>query len=288
MAVLGIELPLHGTRATSNTLADAHTFNLLQPKATRSNFRQGALDALYITRALAEAQTTFQTAAGESISIDPDRIVYMGHSQGALVGALALPWMGESIQAAMLSAGGGQLSITAVERTDDINFPALIRSWFRFDEDEALTELHPILGIIQSLVDVTDPINYAPYWLHEPMPWVGQRPVPILVSSGILDGLTPYRSSVALAAAARIPVLFPRESAIPAVWLRGLTDTVGPLQRNTTTWGKPVTAALAQWPQGGHFVVFDNPEATWMVRDFFSTATSDTAVIQRGGLSEAK
>lgn len=280
MVVLGIEQPLHGTRATPNTLVEAHTFNLLQPTATRSNFRQGAIDILYFGSVLSEG-VTFTTDDGQAIPIDPDRVLYMGHSQGGLVGALAIPWMGRDYKGAVLSAAGGQLSITAVTRDSDFDFPALIRSWFQFEEDELLTEMHPLLGLIQHLVEITDPINYGPYWSHQDAGWKDQRPIPVLLTSGVQDELTPWNTSTALAAAARIPVAAPKKAAITPIELRGMSEQWGPLRDNVDGFAGPVTQSLAQWRNGTHYVVFERDDAALTVRTFLESALVGQATIER-------
>ena len=60
---------------------------------------------------------------------------------------------------------------------------------------------------MQTLVEVTDPVNYAPYWSSVRGPWPGHTPVPVLATSGTEDIMTPYQTSVALAAAARLPAV---------------------------------------------------------------------------------
>ena len=50
-------------------------------------------------------------------------------------------------------------------------------------------------------VEITDPINYGPFWSHQDAGWENQRPIPTLLTSGVQDELTPWRPATALAAA---------------------------------------------------------------------------------------
>ena len=267
---IGIDQPLHGTRTVLNTTApDLAHFNLVNPYASRSNFRQGALDAIYLARALAQQQVVLSTQDGESIPLDPDQVMFMGHSQGGITGAIAVPFMGDDIQSAMLSGAGGLLAIAVVHRKDPMDFAELVHGLLALDELEEVYELHPVLGLVQQLIDVSDPVNYAPYWFHEPSP-IGTAPVPVLASSGIEDAATPYMTALAMAAAARLPAVHPRASQATSLDLRGLADVYSPVVNNAVDWrGEPITAAFSQWRNGDHFVAFDDPDATAMYEEFF-------------------
>jgi hypothetical protein len=278
---VGIDQPLHGTRTVLNSTApDLAHFNLVNPYASRSNFRQGALDAIYLARALAQQHVVFSTEDGYSIPLNPDQVMFMGHSQGGITGAIAVPFMGDDIQSAMLSGAGGILAIAIVHRKDPLDFAELVHGLLALGDDEEIYELHPILGLVQQLIDVTDPVNYAPYWFHEPSP-IGTAPVPVLASSGVEDAATPYMTALAMAAAARLPAVHPRASQGNSLDLRGLTDVHSPVVYNATDWrGEPITAGFSQWREGDHFVAFDDPRATAMYEEFFvSTVQGQPTIV---------
>ena len=105
---VGIDQPLHGSRTVQNTVApDLAHFNLVNPYASRSNFRQGALDAIYLAHALADQPVTLKTDDGTPIPLNQDKIMFMGRPQGGITGAIALPFMGDDIQSAMPLGGRG-------------------------------------------------------------------------------------------------------------------------------------------------------------------------------------
>lgn len=269
---LGIDMPIHGPRGTPDTILDLHSFNVLQPDSALHIHRQGAADLLYLLHTVAEG-LTFETPDGTPVPLDPSRVVFMGHSQGGLSGALALPWMGELVDGAVLSGAGGLLAITAVERDADVDFPGLIKQLLSFAEDEELTELHPILGLVQTLVEPTDPVNYAPWWFHEDRGLHGHRPVPVLLTSGLRDEQTPSRTAEALAAAAFLPFAGERHALARGMQLRGFDTDPLPLAGNVPTHtGQPMTGGLSQWFDGDHFVVFRDPDARDLVRNFVATS----------------
>lgn len=273
---LGIDLPLHGPRGTSNTNIELHSFNVLQPDSALHMHRQAAADVLYLIQGLATSATTFRTPEGQTVRLDPSRIVVVGHSQGGITAALALPWLGSRVQGAVLSGTGGLLAITAVEREATVDFPTLIKSLLEFDEDEALTELHPVLGLIQTLVEPTDPINYARGWFHEDMGLSAAAPVPVLLTTGLQDAQTPTRTSEALASAAHMPFAGKQRTDAPGLSLRGFASTSLPLRDNVTDWsGAALTAGFSQWRNGDHFVIFRDSAARDIVRQFVASSLRD-------------
>lgn len=283
---LGIDLPLHGPRGTEDTNLSLHSFNVLQPDSALHIHRQGALDMLALLDILQRQTPTFRLPDGTEVPIDPDRVVVMGHSQGGLAGALALPWVGDTARAVMLSGAGGLLAITAIERDDDYDFPTLIRTLLGFAPDEPLTELHPVLGLVQHIVEPTDPINYAPYWFYEDRGYA-EAPAPVLLTGGVRDDATPARTAEALASAGRLPFAGTHFTRAPGSTLRGFDDTPLPQELNVTTFrGEPMTAAFAQFFDGTHYAVFEEADARDMTRTFLSTAINGTPVIDDAPLPD--
>lgn len=271
IATFGISQPLHADRATPGTDPNLHTFNYLNPESARHNFRQGALDIVYQIAVLAEQSHTF-TYEDESFSLDPDNILFMGHSQGGITGALAAPFVGDITEAFVLSGAGGGMSITLTKRKDVVDIEALIKQLLRFDNDEELTVLHPVSGLVQVLTDITDPLNYARYWVKEQANF-STAPVPVLLTEGLLDEQTPSMTSEALGAAGWLPLLDPVAHVSDAHDLLGIDQQGLPAVNNTMAWdGDPITVGLAQYPDDDHFVVFDSKAAASLVYNFLATA----------------
>jgi pimeloyl-ACP methyl ester carboxylesterase len=272
---ISFDQPLHGTRANKATDAELYTFNYQNADAGRTNHRQGAIDFIYLLHGLRTLSATFETDTGETIAIDPTQLYLMGHSQGGTTGALALPFVGEEVKAAVLSGAGGGLAITIIERKDPVDIKSLLSVLLGLEPDEALTEDHPVVGLVQTVIEVSDPINFAPYWFHSSGDWIGDKPTPTLAFSGVNDTYTPYRSAVAMAAAARMPQLEPIPEPSNAHELAGLVPTIMPAFENAVNAdGGAITAGLSAFLYGDHYVIFDEDEA---VDQYLSLLTSTRA-----------
>lgn len=281
LVTIGIDQPLHGGRATDGTDQELHSFNVLNPDSARTNFRQGALDAIYLAHALqSQPGLEFLTEEGDRIRLDTERVSFMGHSQGGLTGALAVPFFGDTVDSAVLSGVGGGLAITVVVRKDPQDFAQLLSDALQFADGEEVTDLHPVVGLLQWLVESTDPLNYGPYWYAEDGYFGDQQPTPVLVTSGLDDIQTSFLTAEALASAARMPILAPQRTQPDAFALRPLPVVNGPLSDNVTAYdGTTVGSAFTQW-NDDHFVVFDDPVAARMYRHFLMTgAQTGTPVI---------
>ena len=204
-AMVSMELPLHGERAEGRNFdIGVSTFNFLNPDAGRTNFRQGAIDILSVLSALEQGFTIPADVAGTDVDIDlkPGPVHVFGHSQGGLSAAIAMPFQ-SSDRGWILSGTGGGLTITLLERKDPVDFGALIRFLLEFDENDTLDEFHPILALIQTAVDITDPIHFSRYAeTLEQMPH-------ILVTNGCWDKQTPFKTTDAMALALNIPLVEP-------------------------------------------------------------------------------
>ena len=267
-----IDQPLHGLRATESTDPEFHSFNILNPDAARGNFRQGGLDQVFLAAAI-EAWPAFGLPTG-SVSIDTSRMVFLGHSQGGLSGSLAGPFLGQNLRGMFLSGAGGGLGQTIVYREEGVDIVAMLGTLLELDDHEQADTFHPVVALIQWLSDVTDPINYAPYWFHEAPAW-DATPLHVAMSEGVLDAYTPYQTTEALAAAGRVPLLEDVASASLAHELRDLRGQARPVSGNVQGFGEgSITAGLAQYGDQGHFAIFDDYDAVYTYMGFLLTATS--------------
>lgn len=277
---LGIDQPLHGPRNNGLPTSDLANFNILNPVSGRTNFRQGAVDALYLARALSRQATEMRLPDGAPLRLDPQAITFVGHSQGGLTGALAAPFWSGDVDATVLSGAGGLLAITVVDRKDIVDFAALVASIAQFTPDETVHELHPVLGVVQMLVEPTDPINYAPFWYADPLDHPGHTPTNILLTNGTLDANTPYRGAIALAAAGRLPPIAPRATPMPGIELRDLDDAPSPATLHASGYDRQVTSGFSQWYEGSHFVIFEEPRAADLYQTFLRSAVDDRPTLE--------
>lgn len=279
VAMFGISQPLHADRGTPETDVELDSFNFLNPEAGRCNFRQGALDQVYLAHLLTRGSLTFK--AGEiELPINTGDIAYFGHSQGGLVGAIAAPYFSEELVAAGFSGTGGGLSLTVVLRKEPFDIAALLKNLLQIPETEEMTTKHPVIGVIQMLSEVTDPLNYGSVWFAESPDWPA-RPLPIELTEGLHDADTPSVATEALAAAARIPIVGDPATDPIAMQLRGLDLYKLPTDLNATDWnGERITSGLQQFPDNGHFAIYENRDARRFYRDFLATALAGDPVLK--------
>ena len=267
MAILCIEQPLHGERGDASWFIELLTFNFVNPRAGRTNFRQSAADTVVLTRMVDEGRFDMpleSTAHDEAVFFDPTQIHFFGHSQGGLSGALALG-VEPLLNSAVLSGAGGVLIETILRRKDFADIEALVRSLLEVPEKN-FGPFHPTMSLVQQIVDATDPVNYAQYWIN---PAPGGTAKHVFVTEGINDAATPSVSTHALAASAKIPILSPVQATSEAHELLGLSGVDAPVYLNiVNAAGRELTAGLKQW-DSDHFVAFDLTEARAMWRNWF-------------------
>ncbi|MDF1565445.1 MAG: alpha/beta fold hydrolase [Deltaproteobacteria bacterium] len=279
LAGIGLDQPLHGPRGEGKVFdVDMMSFNFLNPDSARSGFRQSAADTFSLTRFVRESLEVPATVArgGSRLCFDPDRVSFFGHSHGGLSGSLAAA-VEKDIGTWVLSGAGGGLSITAMERKDPFDIAALVVELVELDTaTEPLTELHPLVGLVQLLTEVTDPLAYSPYWLERR----DGAPTPnMLVTSGSTDAATPWRTATAMAVAAGLPVMRPIEVPSQSFDLAGLAPVDSPARQNLAG---DATGAFLQWKNEDHFVIFNRPEAIHASMEFLrSAAFNASPVIER-------
>jgi pimeloyl-ACP methyl ester carboxylesterase len=274
IAGIGISQPLHGDRGTGVN-PSLYSFNYINPEAGRTMFRQGALDQVFMAELMTSRGAVF-TFEGREIHLDPDRVAYLGHSHGGEVGAKAAPFFGDRLKGVVLSGAGGGLGITLIEReSEDFDIQSLITDTLEFDSDEVLDTFHPAVMLIQLDAEATDPINYAPFW-HSRQPGWDSAPISVLQTEGLQDVYTPPHSIEVLAGAAGTPVLSPTAQTATIQELTGLIDEPVPARDNMTGWdGSTVSVGLAQFPEEGHFAIFQEYEAVQLYQGFLSSALEE-------------
>lgn len=275
IASLSISLPLHGDRFAGGN-PELLTFNLLNPESARTNFRQAAAEVAWLAQVFTEHQWVLGRPEGRQITLDPRRVAYMGHSHGAVVGAIAAPFLPDAVDTVVLSGAGGGLSVSAVRRdAGDFDIQAILGAALSLAPGEELDELHPVMGLVQLLSDATDPLSYAPHWQNR-APWWQDTPRNVLMFEGTDDIYTPPRTIRALAGAGRLPHLGARSVTSPIQRLVPLHQPgPGPFVDNLPAWDDaPVTGGVVQFPGEGHFVIFQNPDAERIYLDFLETALS--------------
>ena len=284
VATLSMDQVLHGPRnpgcdessaGYENCVGTAY-FNFVNLYAGRDNGRQGGADLFQLTRLAHTLQIPSSLhPEGFSAPIDPSHLAFLGHSQGGLTGAPFLAAEKE-LKGAALSGTGGVLAITILKRTDPINFKELAEQLLGIFGKEQLEPFHPVLALVQTIVEPADPINYARHFQREPL---GGASMDLLLTEGLLDPYTVPEVSEALGAAALVDLGGVAVHQGPAFVLRGLQVLPLPLSGNVSLpLGKRV-GALLQFPNDGHFAIFNNPHARCRLMSFLTSSLAGAAQI---------
>jgi predicted esterase len=279
IASMGIDAPVHGER--NPTEDDTLFFNILNPDAIRCNPLQAALDhaaQAVVVQRLVVPRATLERE-GREVRFDPERIYYVGHSQGALVGPLFFG-VDRAPRAALFSAGGSLIGHTLREKTLPIDVPALLRSLLGLPgastadalEREGFTLEHPLITVLQGWIDISDPGNYAPLAVVRPRS--GLTPRSVVLTAGLRDEYVPPAGMEALATAFRVPVAAPVARSLRGLEFLGIENELGEVRGNLP--GER-TGALLQFADEGHFAFFTDVRGRQRIGSFFGSLPADPA-----------
>lgn len=266
-AVANVQPQFHAGRSGPLANDELHTFNYLNPAAGRTNFRQQAAEVSYFLRLLREGADQLEGIP----QLDPDRIVYGGHSQGALVGAI-LAGVEPSLRGFFLNGVGAYLAVTIVERKDPFDIAQLVGS--ALDVGGPIDRFHPVTQLAQLGGDVVDPGNYARYWTG----WdQNPRGSNVLMSNGNIDATTHWTSIATITVAGDAAPLAPAGFDVDPfdVWTRD--EEAGPIAGNRTSVdGSPLTIVSYLRDQSGHFTIYEQPAVMEMGADFWDSAAFES------------
>jgi hypothetical protein len=269
-AVLTFEPQFHGERATQGSDEILSTFNYLNPASGRTTFRQQVAETSYMIRLIREQLR----GHSDLRALDDERILFGGHSQGAIVGAIAAG-VEPDIDAYYLNGVGGYLSETIVFRKDIVDVEALVKRFINLDEDQDLDRFHLVVQLAQTGADATDPLNYADAWKG----WDG---VPdgshVFMSNGKDDTTTSTRSMTALMTAGDVPTIGIAGWDVDPTGLRGdrsLTENPASGNRSAAS-GRDLTFVSYANKNTGHFTLYSDSRARNMALEFWKTALLGT------------
>lgn len=283
IAGICIDQPLHGNRVNpplSSGDLDLYSFNFFNPDEGRTNFRQSAVDSFVLTRLIRTGGLSVPASVSptlNTITFDTNNIIFVGHSQGGITGTLYAAFEPD-IKGAVLSGDGGDLSLTILYR-ESPNIAQPFQLLLGMPLTQPLTTFNPVLGLVQLLVEATDPINYGPYLIN-PYNDSG-TPKNIILTEGLLDPYTPSVTAEALAVASGIPLIEPVAHPVEGYTIIGLPAFTPPVSNDVTSSnGTRVTAGLLQFPFDDHFVIFTDTTAQYKYSGFLqSLVYSGTAII---------
>jgi cephalosporin-C deacetylase-like acetyl esterase len=194
VAVVAMDGALHGYRTDRPGNASTRFLNIASPELILDNFRQAETDQVYLVRVIDELAKIDLLGDGAP-ELDASRILYVGESLGAILGA-AVIGIEPRFEGAVLLVGGGTL----------LEFFDRVLSGFQFDGFP--TQL--FTSVAQAAMDRGDPSNYARRSMDKQ----------VYLITALLDTSVPPAASAALARAMELPQVEPiydRVDALPAV-----------------------------------------------------------------------
>ncbi|MGC4093855.1 MAG: hypothetical protein QM756_39315 [Polyangiaceae bacterium] len=266
MAVLGIDQVEHGPRrGDSNQDPDNLFFNIANPAAARGNPLQGGVDQL----SLARLASAFEAVVGDvTLKVDPQKVVFFGHSQGSTEGSLMLPFS-TVYKGAVLSGNGASLRESLLNKKKPADVRAVLPQVLsdKSLEDDAVAHAHPVLTLLAQWIDPADPLNFAVSTVREPI--APYTPRHVFQTYGSADSYSPPTTLQAYALAGWLSLVGPN---VPEPF--GLTPNEPPLAGNVGGFTLGVREYSAASGSDGHFVVFDVPQANQDVVRFLAQAAN--------------
>jgi hypothetical protein len=277
VAVFAIDAPHHGSRGGGEVNAvitttkffgiDIEDQSFVLGRA-RDNFRQMALDQLSLVRLVASLGEMDQLPLGAPDGVpdfDVSRMLYVGHSFGAVQGATIFA-VAPEIKYALWNVGGAGL--TTLIRDSDMF--TLLSQALRPPEMTA-PALARFFAVAQAVLDPGDPLSFAAYGTGKSLV-DGDTVRDVLLQEVIRDGIVPNTSSRALARAAGLELLAPIES------INGLAETAAPAQGNLATGA---TAVITQFDRmngdqvAQHGELIFSPEGHAQYLEFFKSGLAE-------------
>ena len=198
-----------------------------------------------------------QSAFEQVARFNPNKIMFMGHSQGGLNGSLFLA-IEPQVLGGVLSGAGSNIAISLEQKTKPFDVNRLLKLALNVSADQPLDRWHPALTLLQTFIEPGDCANFARFWFHAPPE--GAEPKSVLMTIGMRDEYTPPETNFALAVAGRVPLVEPITQPIPALEFLGINSAGRPSISGNVAGGE-ATAGLTQYEREGHFIIFDLPSA---------------------------
>jgi len=219
--------------------------------AFRDQLREAALDTAQLFRVVStDPDLSALTTDHGTPHIDPSHIAYVGESLGSIEGEVAAA-LEPRIEPWVFSVGGGGFIMEAGVHGPGIGalLGAAAGLYFRFLHDR-LTEFHPLVNMVQTIVEAADPLLYARDLVRAPQPVASLQPRShsVLLMECLYDELVANEAGEAWAREAGLLLSSPNVGVNSSV-----TDLKSP---STGRWHVPLTVASAD----GSGTIHDVPQ----------------------------
>jgi hypothetical protein len=206
--------------------------------AFRDQLREAALDTAQLYRVVSSDPDLSMLATDRGAPhVDATRIAYVGESLGSIEGEVAAA-IEPRIEPWIFSVGGGGFIFEAAVHGPGIGalLGAAAALYFHFSHDR-LTEFHPVVNLVQTIVESADPLLYARDLVRAPQPVANLQPKAhsVLLLECLYDELVANEAGEAWAREAGLLL------ATPNVGLN--SDVVDLKSPSTGRWRVPIAVA---------------------------------------------
>jgi hypothetical protein len=294
VATMGVDQIFQGVRPGSTPGATESQiglvfYNFNNPLAGRTNGRQSAIDEVQRARLFTESHLKVPASVSSTtadILFDDTKLMFFGHSQGGLNGPLFTA-IDPTARGGVFSGSGAEIAIALLDKTSpQPSVAGLVSSLLLGLNGSTVEELdifHPGMALIQSMIDVEDPLHYARLQATEPRAGFASKSVYMtegINPDGTGDTYAPPPGIEAHALAMGLPLQLPGEHAIAQLaWGGAQPVTVPEAGLSGDIASGKASGVLAQWsvPPGddGHFVVFDVANARVQAAQFIKNLAAD-------------
>lgn len=209
------------------------------------------------------------------IKFDRDAIAVMGQSMGSMISTPAVTLPNE-IDALINSGSGGTLIEIALASKDPVEIRPLLRNMLRLRNDEVFDEFDITLNTLQHVFDWIDPTLHARHVIQRPH--LGAPPRHVFHPSGLEDRYFSARARAGLSTALGVPMANPVSEAVAFDWMRWVGHSEAVQLPISANMPQGVTGFVRQfepaYPEAGHYVMFDKPEARAQYSCFMKTLAS--------------
>lgn len=287
VATLSIDQLFHGERADpSGTSPELLFFNLQNPISSRANGPQSAIDFVQLARLVPSLVVPASVSRSASdIHFDAAKIMLYGHSQGGINGPMVLA-ESASPRGAVFSGCAGLFAMSLLEKTQPIDVGALVKTVLLglfADETAEVDRFHPAMSLAQTIIDPSDPLNYARAIVREPR--AGNAPKSVLMTEGVLpdgtgDHYAPPHGIEAMAVSIGLPPQAPQVHPVAELAIANLTPLDVPATGVSGDLANGrASGVLSQWllaaGEEGHFVTYTQPRAMAQAAQFLANLAKD-------------
>jgi hypothetical protein len=301
-----IDGPHGGLRNVSKSDEQFLIFNVFNPLALRDNVRQSALELVLQAHILesveidASACPGLTTPDGGPARFDVSTTAIFGHSMGASIVPLAVAYE-PRLRGAILSGAGSSFIENIIHKKKPIEtkgFAELLLEYTSIGRD--LSELDPVMSVLQWAAEPADIQAYGRSILHEPADGAVHH---ILMVEGVVDNyiLPPIANTTALSLGLDLggPALDAESAALASfaplatvLDLSGRTALDFPVQSNFLLEGGALSTAVVvqhseDGVEDGHEVVYQRAEPKHQYRCFLQGLANGEPTVPVGLTTES-